>query len=205
MAVGPLVLVWLLITFDCALVGYRLAMGRSGLLDKRRYHRRSSYRAAAIGQPAIIVVMATALLLVATGPPDLAAAFDAALVRLLLVAVPYAAAILVATAICVIPSVPTRTAASVVIFGPLSFLRPLAVVVAVAVAVVPDPRWPLVVVGSAVVLPGALGELVLDHRIRRRTLRALADRPVTAGRRSELVDEHGGVRRGWAVELPGAA
>ncbi len=41
---------WILVSLDCSLMGYRLAMGRSALLDKRRYHQRRSLRAAAVGQ-----------------------------------------------------------------------------------------------------------------------------------------------------------
>jgi hypothetical protein len=162
---STLALIWLLVTLDCALMGYRLSMGRSALLDRRRTHQRRSLAAAATGQPAIAAVAALTAGLVATGQDGLGPSVDDAMVRLLHVAVPYAATILAATAACLAPSVVVRTAASVVIFGPLTLLRPVVVVAAVGVAVLPDPCWQLVLVGVLVVVPGALAEPFLDRRI----------------------------------------
>jgi len=162
---------WILVSLDCALMGYRLAMGRSALLDKRRYHQRRSLRAAAVGQPALAAVTLLTACLVAAGPVGIDGAFNAAMVRLLVVAVPYAACILATTAVCILPSVSARTAASIVIFGPFTLIRPLVVSIAVLYAVLPDPRWQLVLVGFIVAVPGVLLEPCLDRRISHNLLR----------------------------------
>jgi len=175
-----LAVLWILVTLDGALMGYRLAMGRSALLDKRRYHQRRSLGAAVAAQPALIAVTVFATGLIAAGPADTAAAFNDAVARLLVVAVPYATCILATTALCLVPSVAVRTAASIIIFGPFSLARPLVVIGAVAYAVLPDPRWPLVLVGFLVLVPGIFLEPCLDRQISATVLLPLA----TGDRRS---------------------
>lgn len=167
-----LAVLWILVSLDCALMGYRIAMGRSALLDKRRYHQRQSIRAAAFGQPALIAMTLLTASLIIVGPDGTDAAFNDAMVRLLVVAVPYAACLLATTAVCILPSVSARTAASIVIFGPFTLVRPVVVIVAVAYAVLPDPRWQLVLVGFLVLAPGVLLEPCIDRRISQNTLRA---------------------------------
>lgn len=162
---------WILVSLDCALMGYRLAMGRSALLDKRRYHQRRSLRAAAVGQPALAAVTLLTACLVTAGPEGIDGAFNAAMVRVLAVALPYAACILATTAVCILPSVSARTAASIVIFGPFTLVRPVVVIGAVLYAVLPDPRWQLVLVGLIVAAPGVLLEPSIDRRISTNLLR----------------------------------
>ena len=157
--------VWALVVLDCALMGYRLAMGRSALLDKRRAHVRASVRAGLAGLVPLSLVTAVAVVLVERGGASTAAAFDDAMVRFVVVGGAYAALILGASALCAIPSVVVRTAASVVIFGPLTLLRPAVVVLTVAVAVGPDPSAALVAVGLLVAVPGVAIEPLADRRI----------------------------------------
>ena len=73
--------------------------------------------------------------------------------------------ILAASALCAFPSVTLRTAASVVIFGPLTLLRPLVVVATVVYAVGLDPSPPVLLVALIVAIPGIAIEPILDHRI----------------------------------------
>ena len=164
--------VWALVTLDCALMGYRLAMGRSGLLDKRRIHQHASIHGGLLGQVPLAAVTALTAVLVATGPGDLGRAFDQAMTRLLTVAWPYTALVLVGTALCALPSVSVRSAASVTIFGPFTLLRPVAVVAAVGYAVLPDPRWQVVLVGLLVVVPGVVTEPCADQVIAQRLVEA---------------------------------
>jgi hypothetical protein len=168
---AALALLWAIVSVDGALMGYRLAMGRDARIDKRRYHRRRARRALGLVQPALAAVTLAALVLIATGPAGTGGAFDAALCRLLTVVLPYAACFTVTTAVCLLPSVTARTAASIVIFGPFTLLRPVVLAAAVAYAVVPDPRWPLVAVGLTVLLPGVALEPVANRRVRDRVLR----------------------------------
>jgi hypothetical protein len=171
MNLQALVVLWILVSLDCALMGYRIAMGRSALLDKRRYHQRRSMRAAALGQAALASVTMLATCLIIAGPAGIGAVFNDAMVRLLVVALPYGACLLATTAVCIVPSVSARTAATIIIFGPFTLVRPLVVIVAVAYAVLPDPRWQLVLVGFLVIVPGVLFEPCVDRRISQNTLR----------------------------------
>lgn len=91
--------------------------------------------------------------------------------RLPAVALPYAACILATTAVCIPPSVSARTAASIVIFGPFTLIRPVVVSVAVLYAVLPHPKWQLVLVGLTVAAPGVLVEPSIDRRISNNFLR----------------------------------
>jgi hypothetical protein len=170
MNLQALAVLWILVSLDCALMGYRIAMGRAALLDKLRYHQRRSIRAAALGQPALAAVTVLATCLIIVGPDGTDAAFNDAMVRLLVVAVPYAACLLATTAVCILPSVSARTATSIVIFGPFTLARPVVVIVAVAYAVLPNPRWQLVLVGLLVLVPGVLFEPCVDRRISQNTL-----------------------------------
>lgn len=167
------VAVWALVTLDCALMGYRLAMGRRATLAKASYHRRAGARAALVGQVPLAVVTALAVALVARGGDGTAAAFDAAMGRFVLVGAGYAALMLGTWALCAIPSTAVRTAASVLVFGPWTLLRPVVVVATVVAAVGPDPSPGLLVVGAVVVVPGVVVEPVLDRRIARDLLTAL--------------------------------
>jgi hypothetical protein len=155
---------WLIATLDCALMGYRLVMGRSALLNQRSARQRAAARAALIAQPAIAAVTTTTVVLSSSGPASIQS-FDAALGRFLLIAAPYTLIILATTALCALPSPEIRTAANVLIFGPFSLLRPVIATSAVLFAVLPNPHWQLVVVGTIVLIPALLLEPYLNHRI----------------------------------------
>ncbi|MCO5322064.1 MAG: hypothetical protein M9922_11785 [Microthrixaceae bacterium] len=160
--------VWVLVTLDCALIGYRLAMGRTARLDKRRYHQIASARGALLGQAPLAAVTALGVLVVVRGGEEVATEFNSAMSRFIAAGGAYAGLILVASAMCSLRSVRVRTVASVVIFGPLTLLRPAVVILTVAFAVGRHPTPGLALVGLTVVIPGVCLEMVLDRRIARR-------------------------------------
>ena len=159
--------VWVLVLLDCSLLGYRLALGTSGLIRKRRAHLAAAGRATLAGAAAGVVVTAVAAALVASDGTGLGDDLDAAMARLVVVGGIYAAIILGTWAMCVIPTVTVQTVASVLVFGPLTLLRPAIVVLAVAIAVLPDASPALVALGLLVAVPGVAVEPVLDRRIAR--------------------------------------
>ena len=177
MNAGLVSVVWALVALDCALMGYRLSMGRSRLLDKRRLHQRASVRAGMLALPGLAAVTVVAVAAVAQAGGSAGADLDAAMVRFIVVGGVYAALILGAAATCVLPSVTVRAAASVVIFGPLTLLRPFVVVLAVGAALGPHPPAWLMAVGLLVAVPGLLIEPVLDRRVARSLLRQGATEP----------------------------
>ena len=162
--------VWGLVTLDCALMGYRLAMGRSALLDKRRAHRSAASRAAIAGQIPLALVVLVAAVLAGRGGPVVGSALDDAMRRFIAVGGSYAALILGTWAFCALRSVAVRTVASVLVFGPFTLLRPLVVILTVVIAVGTDPSAELVVLGLLVVAPGIGLEPVLDRRIAQQIL-----------------------------------
>jgi len=159
--------VWLLVTLDRALMGYRLAMGRSGLLDKRRSYQRATVGAGLLGQLPLAAVTVVAVILVQRASAATAVEFNEAIGRFLVVGGCYAAIILATSTLCALPSVTVRTAASVIVFGPLTLLRPLVVVLTVAVAVGPNPSAQLAASGLLVAIPGVTNEPLLDRRFAR--------------------------------------
>lgn len=159
--------VWALVTVDCAFMGYRLAMGRVAVLDKVAYHRRAALRAALAGQGPLAVVVAVAVVVAERGGPATGRDLDDAMGRFIVVGGVYAVVIVGTWALCAIPSVTVRTAANVVVFGPLTLLRPLVVAATVVVAVGPDPSVALVAVGLLVIVPGVVVEPLLERRIAR--------------------------------------
>jgi hypothetical protein len=162
--------VWALVTLDCTLMGYRLAMGRSAALDKRRYHLVASLRAGLAGQLPFICVLAIAVVLADRGGPSVTVAFNDAMGRFIIVGGSYAALMLGAWAFCILRSVTVATIASVLVFGPFTLLRPAVVVLTIGIAVGPSPPAALLVVGLLIAIPGIALEPLLDRRIAKQLL-----------------------------------
>ena len=124
---------YVLATVDGALVGYRLAAGRSGLVDKRSYYRRALLRGGLLVQPAIglaafVVIL---LLMVAADSGQLTRELVAMGQRMLQVYLPYSALVLGTLALRAVPSIDLRVATSVAVLGPATALRPYVMVAGV--------------------------------------------------------------------------
>jgi len=126
-------LLYALATVDGALVGYRVASGRSALVDKRSYFWRSILRGALLVQPAIgvAVFVAILLLLVAADSGQLTRELVSMCQRMLEVYVPYSALVLGTLALRAVPSTDLRVATSVAVLGPATALRPYVMVAGV--------------------------------------------------------------------------
>lgn len=135
-------LLYLLATIDAACCGYRAAAGRSALIRKSSYYRRAILRGLLFGQAAVLIAGLVVLLLF-TLSSDRASLISDLLEagrRLLIVYLPYAAAVLMAFALRLIPSVDLRSMTSLLIFGPFMLIRPLVAVAGVAWAIIAVPR-----------------------------------------------------------------
>jgi hypothetical protein len=152
-------------------MGYRLAMGRSALLEKRRYHLLASVRAGLAAQIPLIAVIVVAAVLAHRGGSAVTTAFNEAMGRFIVVGGSYAALILATWALCAFRSVTVATVASVVVFGPFMLLRPVVAVVTVGFAIGLNPPTGLLVVGLLVVVPGVGLEPILERRIAKQLLR----------------------------------
>lgn len=159
--------IWALATLDASLMGYRLSMGRSARIAKGRWHRRAALGWLVAVQPAIVAVALLAAVLVARGDPSVADGFDTAMARFSVIGGAYATVILLATALLVVPSVTVRAGASVVVFGPMTLLRPVVVTAALVAALAGNASGPLVAVALLVGVPAVAIEPLVDRRIRR--------------------------------------
>ena len=171
MTVAAVGVAWLLVSLDLALMGYRVAWGTSALLDNRRRHRRAALGLAAAGQPAVLATVAAATALHGRDP-GMAAAVEDALERLLWISIPYALLIGAASLALLVRSVDIRSTASVVVFGPLTLIRPVVVLAATVGAVAPDAldHPPLLALASAGATGGVGLEVVLNRRAAARLL-----------------------------------
>src|SRR5262249_24125669 len=127
-------LLYLLATCDAAFCGYRAAAGRNALLFKRGYYLRAMGRGVLWGQLAVVLVGSVAGLLVVSSPSpwQLLDDYTEAGERLLQVYLPYTAVIGLAFVLRTIPSVDVRSLTSVLVFGPLTLIRPAVLLGGVA-------------------------------------------------------------------------
>ncbi len=160
-----LVVLYLLATVDGAFCGYRSAAGRSALIDKRAYYRRAMMRGALWAQIAAVVA-AGALLAAWKLAPErgaLIADLRHAALRMLWVFVPYAAVIFGSFAVRALPSTDLRSATSVMIFGPMTALRPFVAFAGVLYGIVPAGRWETKLLGAFVLALMLALEPLLDR------------------------------------------
>ena len=127
---------WILATLDAAFAGFRAAAGRNALLDKRAYYRRSLLIGALYGQLMAGVVAAVVLGIAHVDQGFWPEAMAAA-TRFLWVMAPYAAIVVLALAIRLIPSIDLKCISSVVVFGPCVLIRPVVVIAAAIYALLP--------------------------------------------------------------------
>ena len=128
-----LLVLWFLASVDAAFIGYREAAGRSALINKRAYYRNAMTRGALFGQIAVAIAAITIALLILLSPQPAMLIDDLhkAGSRMLIVYIPYALFIFLAVVLRAIPSVDLQSIASVLIFGPFTFIRPIVVVAGV--------------------------------------------------------------------------
>lgn len=159
----PLALVALALV-DGALLGFRAAAGRSGLLEKRAYYRRAIALGALHAAAVTAGGVALALALSALGGPGAWAALVTAGRAAATVYALFAALIVAALAVWAVPVTEVRTLASVTVLGPGTLARPWVIVAGLAWAVRAAPRGEVV----ALALYAAAGMLPLERYLTRR-------------------------------------
>ncbi len=131
----------LLALVDGAMCGFRAAAGRSGLIDKRLYFQRAIVR----GFGATLVVLVVGVVLaVALARVNGAAAwfeFERAARASAAVYASFAGPVILAILLWFTPSIDLRTLMTVTILGPGTLLRPVVVLVGLAVGVHASPSW----------------------------------------------------------------
>jgi hypothetical protein len=147
-----LAVLYVLATLDGMMCGYRAAAGRSALIDKRAYYRKAMQRGVLWAQVASLVA-AAALAVIWKVSPDrsgLLTDLQHAAHRMLWVFVPYAAIVVGALLVRLVPSTDIRSATSVMIFGPMTGLRPFVTVAGVLYGILPAKHWETIALGALV-------------------------------------------------------
>lgn len=121
-----LLILYSLASLDGLLCGCRTSMGRRPLIRLRPYYARALVRGFVAAQIAsLIAALALACVVLFTPHrPELVADLQFAARRMLWIFLPYAAAVLCALALRLLPSTDIRSASSVFLLGPLTAIRP---------------------------------------------------------------------------------
>lgn len=164
-----LLALYVLASLDASLAGYRDAWGRDARIFKGAYYRAAVVRGVLLGQLAAALgagAFAAAYLGSADRPATLAA-FSTAAWRMVLIYVPFAAVLFASMLLRLVPSVDVRSTTSVVVFGPLTLLRPLVILAGAAYGPFTSNRVEVVAVGAFVTTLTLLLEPVLHWRAER--------------------------------------
>lgn len=157
------VILWLLATIDAGASGYRAAAGRNALVRKRGYYARAIARGALAGQFVLAAGLVGAVI-GAAGAADRASLHREASAfgsRLLQAYLPYAALMGLAFVVRAAPSVDLRALTSALIFGPLTFLRPVVALAGLLWAGAHVPRLAVLLVA----IPVAVAMVLLERML----------------------------------------
>lgn len=139
---------------DAAFCGYRDAAGRNPLIRKAAFYRRALRRGIGYGlvNAAVAALLLAVLLLSSALPDALWADCIGAGAILLCVVGPYATCVLVALGAWTAAEQDVRTLASVALLGPLTMLRPVAILVGAAAAIInrPSPALAILALATAI-------------------------------------------------------
>jgi hypothetical protein len=164
-----LIVLYLLALTDGLLCGLRTAMGRCPLIRKREYYRKAAVRGVAAAQ--IVSIAALVALLVAVAVSShremLRSDLEAAAGRMLWVFVPYAALVIFNLCLRAVPSTDIRSATSVFMLGPLTYVRPYVMIAGVAYGIAASKLWETRALGIFILALMLLLEFALDLRAAR--------------------------------------
>jgi hypothetical protein len=165
---GLLGTLYVLATIDSIAAGYSSAAGRNALILKGPHYRKSMLRGFLLGQVAAAISLSLVFAFMNAAPDR--AAFRADLVRvwvrMLQIYLPFAAVILTALAIRLIPSVDVRCLTSTLVFGPLAGIRPLVGIAGLVWGLLAAPRPEIVAGGTALLILWLSLESVLGYSYR---------------------------------------
>jgi hypothetical protein len=151
----------LLALLDGALLGFRAAAGRTGLVHKPRYFARAIGWGVAYTSGVILVGVLLTLLLVALRGPTLYPELLAAAAAGVRVFAAYASLVVTALLLWIIPSTDLRTFCTVTVLGPGTLARPFVIVAGLVASIAAVPRIEVVTLGAY----GAAAMLVLERVI----------------------------------------
>jgi hypothetical protein len=171
--VSPLLLA-ILAVVDSLFTGFRAAAGRNPSLVKVDYFLRAVWRGMAVGVLAVGLggVFVAVTMLLADDAAALYAAYHHVAARLVLVYGVYATTVLLAMLAWTYPDPLTRAAATVVVLGPFTLIRPIVIVAGASFALWGSTDW-RVLAGCLWAVGCHLGGAWLLDQLARRQQRVL--------------------------------
>lgn len=160
---SPLLLT-LLALLDGALLGFRAAAGRNGLVEKRGYYLHASLRGFVATALVALIGIAIALALCALRGPELWNVLANAASSAVQIFGAFAALVVLGLTAWMIPSADLRTLLTVTILGPGTLARPLVILAGLGACIATAPRWEVVALGAY----GAFAMLSLERILTRR-------------------------------------
>lgn len=160
-----LLALYLLASLDGLLCGCRVATGRNPLIRLRHYYAASLVRGFIAAQTAsFIAAIALACVLIFTSHrAELIGDLQFAARRMLWIFLPYAAAVLSALTLRLVPSTDIRSASSVFFLGPLTAIRPFLMFVGVLFGIYTAGLWQTRLLGLFVLALMLSVEAVLNR------------------------------------------
>ncbi len=142
-----LAILYLLAVIDGIFVGYRDAAGRNPLLDKRKYYLRAVLKGVGLAHLAMVVIAIVVMstLWMATETSAVVGSLEEIAAILKVIYLGYTACVAFTFCVYALPSYDLRSYVSIAVFGLLTLVRPIVIVIGVVVAavVVNDPAtWP---------------------------------------------------------------
>lgn len=139
------ILLGILVLLDAVFAGFRASAGRNARIYKLDYYLRASWLGFGVGGLAIGIAAAPVAfsLLHATAPERQLSQYLDVARNLLWVFAPYATLVLTAMALWTYPHPRIRTLASVLVLGPLTFLRRPVIVAGLLLALLMASEWTL--------------------------------------------------------------
>jgi len=171
-----LLILYLLASLDGLLCGCRTAMGRCPLIGLRTYYLRAllgGFVAAQLASVAALIALSVVFLLTPQRS-ELQADLDSAARRMLWIFLPYAAAVLSALALRLLPSTDIRSASSVFFLGPFTAIRPFLMFVGIVFGIYSTRLWETRALGLVVLALMLSIEAVLNRMAARRQSRQIS-------------------------------
>jgi hypothetical protein len=164
-----LIVLYLLALTDGLLCGLRTAMGRCPLIRKSEYYRKAAVRGVAAAQVVSIAALIALLAAIAVSSHRdiLRDDLELAAGRMLWVFLPYAGLSLVSLALRIVPSVDIRSATSVFLLGPLTYIRPYVMIAGVVYGIFGSRLWETRMLGLFILALMLLLEFALNLRAAR--------------------------------------
>jgi hypothetical protein len=165
-----LLILYVLAILDFGCSGLRTASGRSALLNKYKYFRDSIIHGILLGHILLILPVVALLLLLQQSQqqPQVIQNLERAMQGMFWVYIPYTMLFMFAMCVRWIPHVDFKSATSILILGPLTFIRPMVAIIGIAVAIFFSPHAELFALGTLAVFCMLSFEFFLDRLHNRR-------------------------------------